>query len=392
MSNASTQVPDEIPMGLTASQWQAISDLKPSTETRVPTYEDKRPTSVYLSDARFDAEMRDLFKKVPLVLAPSALLPEPNSSVAHDGYGVPIVLTRDRDGVARAFINACRHRGSKIVESCSPVKSGRISCPYHAWTYGMDGSLTGIPRQETFPSLNKQNLPLIALTTYEKGGLIWVGIDHAAQPKMIEGSDELCADMDAFGLGKMHLYGRRTYDLATNWKLAMEPFLEPYHIQRLHANSVAPMFADVPNVVTHFGQHIRQCSGKAHFDRALLQGNVDNLHKHITHAYLMFPNTVFITSPYYMSVMVLMPRAKNRTVVDYYMLVRSAPDNPKAEELYKRSFELIHSVFRGEDFHAAEIQQEALASGAISEVYFGGLEEMIGPFHESVESYLAPGA
>jgi phenylpropionate dioxygenase-like ring-hydroxylating dioxygenase large terminal subunit len=375
-------------MGLTESQWWAISALKPATETRIPTYEDQRPSSIYLSDERFDAEMRELFRKVPLVLAPSAFLPEPNMSVAHDGYGVPILLTRDRNGVARAFINACRHRGSKLVESCEPVKGGRVSCPYHAWTYGLDGALVGIPRHDTFPSLNKADLPLIPLTTHENGGLIWVGIDHTASPAMIEGSDELCADMDAFGIGNMHVYGRRTYDLKTNWKLAMEPFLEPYHIQRLHAASVAPMFADVPNVVTRFGHHIRQCSGKAHFDPALLEGNVDNLHKHITHAYLMFPNTVFITSPYYMSLMVLIPRAKNRTIVDYYMLVRSAPDNPKAEDLYERSYEMIHNVFYGEDFRAATIQNEALESQAIPAVHFGGLEEMIGPFHESIESYL----
>src|SRR5690606_293576 len=110
------------------------------------------------------------------------------------------------------------------------------------------------------PSLRKEDLPLIPLATYESGGLIWVGIDHQQQPPMQPGSDALCADLDAFGIGKMYVYGRRTYDLATNWKLAMEPFMEPYHIQRLHANSVAPMFADVPNIVTNFGHHIRQCS------------------------------------------------------------------------------------------------------------------------------------
>lgn len=387
MSEAIAELND-VPMGLTASQWQAISALEGSSLTRIPTYEDKRPASIYLSDERFAQEVDGIFKKMPLVIAPSAFLPEVNSAVAHDGYGIPIVLTRDRDGVARAFVNACRHRGSKLVESCNPVKGGRIACPYHAWTYGMDGALVGVPRQETFPSLKKEDLPLVALTTYEKGGLIWVGLDHTASPAMIEGSDQLCADMDAFGLGDMYVYGRRTYDLATNWKLAMEPFLEPYHVQRLHAESVAPLFADVPNVVARFGHHIRQCSGKANFDAALLKGDVDNLHKHITHAYLMFPNTVFITSPYYMSVMVLMPRGKDRTMVDYYMLVRSAPDTPKAEDLYTRSFEMIHNVFYGEDFRAATIQNEALASGAIPEVHFGGLEEMIGPFHESIESYL----
>ncbi len=378
----------DIPLGLTKSQWEAINALKPHDEADVPTKEDSRPTSVYLSDERFEQEMRDLFSNVPLVATPSCYLPEPGTSFAQDGYGVPMLFTRDREGKVHGFINACRHRGSKLIESNEPVKSGRISCPYHAWTYGMEGNLVGIPRKETFPSLNKCDLGLVELETYEAGGLIWTGLNHKSKPEVLDGSEQLWADLEAFGLKDMHVYGRRQYDLKTNWKFVMEPFLEAYHIQRLHAESIANMFVDVPSVYTHIGHHQRQTSGKANFDPSMLQGDIDNLHKYVTHAYLVFPNTVVITSPYYFSVMILMPRAKDRTLVDYYMLTHGEPDNPKAEELFKRSFHLIHEVFGGEDFRAAELQQAAMHAGGIDTVYFGGLEEMIGPFHESIESFL----
>ena len=144
----------------------------------------------------------------------------------------------------------------------------------------------------------------------------------------------------------------------------------------------------MPNIYSLIGPHQRQCSGKANFDPSVLEGNLDNLHKYITHAYLVFPSTVVVTSPYYISVMVVAPAAADRSVVDYYMLVKSPPDNDKARELYARSYELIDQVFGGEDFRAAQLQQEGLASGAIDRVYFGGLEELIGPFHEAVESFL----
>src|SRR5207244_2298032 len=101
-------------------------------------------------------------------------------------------------------------------------------------------------------------------------------------------------------------WGRRTYDLAANWKLVIEPFLEGYHVQRLHAKSIGNLFADSPNVFSHFGHHIRQTSGKAHFNPELLKEKDGNIHKHITHAYLLFPNTIVVTSPYYISVMILM--------------------------------------------------------------------------------------
>lgn len=376
------------PMGLTDSQWRAIQAIRPLEEMAIPTDEASRPVSIYLSEQRFEAEQRDLFKKAPVVATLSAYLPESGMSLAQDCYGVPLLITRDREGVARAFINACRHRGSKLVEGNEPVNTARISCPYHAWTYSADGQLIGIPRQETFPSLKKCDLALVPLKTFEGGGFIWVGLDHQYQPEPLEGTDQICADLEALGLDKMYVYGRRHYDLPTNWKFVIEPFLEGYHVQRLHAQSIAKLFDDVPSVYDQIGHHQRQVSGKANFDPAILDGNIDNLHKYITHAYLAFPNTIVVTSPYYISVMVLCPRAANRTVVDYYMLVKGKPDNEKAEALYAKSYKLIDEVFGGEDFRAAIIQQEALAAGGVDTVHFGGLERMIGPFHDSVESFL----
>jgi phenylpropionate dioxygenase-like ring-hydroxylating dioxygenase large terminal subunit len=387
--NANSTVVAGNPAGLTDSQWDAICALPPHDPNAKATDEGSRSTAVYLSEARYLAERRDLFDKVPVPVAVSALLPQPNMAVAQDGYGLPLLLTRDKAGVARVFVNACRHRGSKLVEGCNPAKANMLVCPYHAWSYALDGRLVGIPRHDTFPSLSKENLGLIPLATSESGGFIWAGLDHKLAPQPLDSTDQIAADMEAFGLQKMFVYGRRTYDLAANWKLVIEPFLEGYHVQRLHANSIGAMFADVPNVYSRMGHHIRQTSGKANFDPGLLMGKIDNLHKYITHAYLIFPNTIIVTSPYYISVMILMPRAKDRTVVDYYMMVKAPPDNPKGEEIYKRSYELIHAVFGGEDFRAAQLQQSALNSGAIEQIYFGGLENMCPPFHASVESFLA---
>lgn len=378
------------PLGLTQSQWDAICALRPHGEADVPTEEGRRPSSVYLSDTRFAAEM-ELFKRLPLVATLSARLPSPGSAVALDVYDLPLLITRDREGTAHVFINACRHRGSKLLESCEAQKAGRIACPYHAWTYDLQGELIGIPRQETFPSLNKADLGLITLPSFEAGGFIWIGLRPGGEmPEQLPETDALCADLEAFGMPGMHLYGHRTYDLASNWKFVIEPFLEGYHVQRLHAKSIGEMFADVPTLPARIGHHIRQTSGKANFDPSVLQNDVSKLHRYVTHSYLVFPNTIIVTSPYYISVMILMPKARDRTQVEYHMLVQSAPDNPKAEDLYKRSFELIHDVFGGEDFRAATIQQEAMNSGAIEEVYYGGLERMVTVFHESLESMLDP--
>src|SRR5690606_7464330 len=100
------------------------------------------PASVYTDPDRFDAEQQALFNKLPLLVAPSAIVPSPNLAVAHDGYGTPILLTRDADGQAHVLANVCGHRGTRLLEaSDEPTPASRIVCPYHAWTYRSDGAL-----------------------------------------------------------------------------------------------------------------------------------------------------------------------------------------------------------------------------------------------------------
>lgn len=372
---------------LSASQIDAIRRIPPHADADAPAIDERRPSSIFLDQARFDLEWEKLFRAVPVPMTLSALIPEPGSLIAIESYGVPIIITRARDGEARAFLNACTHKGSKLVEDCEPHSAARMTCPYHAWTYGLDGKLIGVPRAETIANFSKSDRPLVQLTCREAGGLVWVGLDRHRTYDFSDVEGQLAEDFEALAIPRGHVYGRKLFDLQANWKLVLEPFLEGYHVQRLHAASVGPMFADTPTITDRLGPHFRQTSGKANFDPRLLTAD-ENIHKSVTFAYQLMPNAVVITSPYYISVMILAPRGPHRTIVDYTMLTREAPDNPKAEQLFAKSYDMVLGVFGGEDFRAAELSHAGLATGAMDDVIYVGLEDKIPAYYETIEAHL----
>lgn len=373
---------------LSDSQIAAIRKIPAHDQSTPSAIEARRPVGIFTDQARYDLEQANIFRRLPVPVSLSVMLPGPGSVLAHDGYGVPLILTRDRDGQARAFLNACQHKGSKVVESCEPHRAGRLICPYHAWAYGLDGKLVGVPREETFAHLDRDARGLAQLPCREAGGLIWVHLDRHAEPAFDRISGQLIDDFEHLGIPKAHVYGHKQFELDANWKLVLEPFLEGYHVQRLHAQSIGNMFADVPNVTDRFGLHTRQISGKINFTPDMIDQGVKNIHGVVTHAYQVFPSTVVVTSPYYISVMIIMPAAPGRSKVDYFMLTATPPDNPKAAELYERSYELILKVFGTEDFRAAEISQVGLNTGALDEVVYGGLEAAIPEYYKTLESFL----
>ena len=344
------------------------------------------PASVYTDPQRYKAEQRSIFDRVPHLLGPSALLATRNGAVAHDHYGTPLILSRDSEGKAHVFANVCRHRGTRLIDSYDVVPAKRIVCPYHAWAYKPDGQLTGMPRADCFPGFDKASHGLREFPSVEAGGLIWWAKDEEAD---FSDALALAPDLDAFGVGDLYLYKRRTQDVAANWKLIIDAFLESYHVQRLHAGTIASFFADGITVADTIGRHQRAAVGRADYLAEIDREDWGQLRKAVTYTYQLFPSSVIIVSPDYINLLIAMPQSVGRTLVEDVMLIPERPATNEAEAHWQRSWDLLDGgTFGDEDFHAAALCHRGLSSGEIDQVVLGMLEHGIVDFHRKVEEAL----
>ncbi|HUG26576.1 aromatic ring-hydroxylating oxygenase subunit alpha [Piscinibacter sp.] len=350
------------------------------------------PVSHYTDAVHWQREQDTIFAHWPIAAAHSSEVPA-GSALPFDALGVPIVITRSRDGRARAFFNVCRHRGMALVTAEGPEPARAkpckaLVCPYHAWTYELDGRLRHRLHAETFDGIDPATLNLVELPCAEAGGLIFVkrtpGPAFSAEA-FLQGLD---AHLQWLGLADMKVFRKVDRVYAANWKLTVDAFLEGYHIRVLHRDTIYPFFADAYIVNLHAGPHQDSLvARRAAFEAFEPPRDRSALCKLATPTQFLFPNTFLIWHPDYVSLIGMFAPAADRVRWVHTMLI--PPDRCGDDWIphWEKTFELIEkTVFQREDIATAVAIQRGLLSGANTGLHAGRLEHEVVRFHKGIDA------
>jgi len=195
------------------------------------------PVAKYLDPAVWRKEKERIFHRLPLMLAMTAEMPQPNDYKAMEVVGKPVLITRGKDGRARAFLNVCKHRAMHMAAD-GRGNCARFVCQYHGWTYANDGSLVGIAEAGAYGAIDKATLGLTELPCDEAAGLIFVILTPDLPIDARAWLGGMYDDLAALNLADWHYHKSRPMPGA-NWKIAYDGYLEGYHFQAAHDDTVA---------------------------------------------------------------------------------------------------------------------------------------------------------
>ncbi|MFT4518335.1 MAG: Rieske 2Fe-2S family protein [Halioglobus sp.] len=348
------------------------------------------PVSAYTDPQRCEEERQRLFLRRPLIIGHETQIPEPGDTLVHDWLGLPLLTIRDKTGAIGTFMNVCRHRGMRLVQDEGQTQLRSLVCPYHNWTYGLDGALRNIPRAESFDDIDIAEMGLVRVPTVVQHGLIWMQAEGSAMD--LQGHlAGLGTDLDVFQMQDLHFCQQNVRTVNCNWKLIQDAFLDGYHVTRLHKNTVGSFFPDSVAESDTLGDHIRNAIARNEIAEAVgLPAEELDLRHYATFSYTVFPNAVLIFHPDYTSIISLFPLSADQTVFAHTMLTPKPAQSEEELDHFSRSFDLIdQGVFQAEDIFVSEGAQKGMRSGANSNLLFGGLEEAAIRFHDILDRELA---
>lgn len=335
------------------------------------------PSSAYLSPEIFEREKKEIFRKSWHFAGCAEKVREPGQFLTLEIAGEPVVVIRGKDNVLRAFSNVCRHRGSILLQGSGKVSG--VQCPYHAWTYNLEGKLQGAPEFQGVKNWEKESVGLPQFRAETWGPLVFVHLGEDPLP-LQEILAKIPSEIEQRGypFSQYRFLTRTEYEIKCNWKVYVDNYLEGYHLPAVHPGLFRELDYSQYRVDT-FDWYSSQYAPLRKDARRYAPSGPEPLY------YWIFPNLMLNIYPDNLHSHVVLPLAADRTLVifDWFQ----APDSTKSlEETISFSDQV-----QKEDMLICERVQKGLASPHYHRGrYSVARENGVHHFHRLWQSALTP--
>ncbi len=349
------------------------------------------PARFYTDAEYFRRELDALFRTMWICAGRSEEIARPGQFVLRDVAGDSVIVTRSADGGVHAFHNVCRHRGTRLCTEASGTFPGSIQCPYHAWTYGLDGRLVGAPHMDEVPHFRKEDFPLHGVHAEVWDGHVFHQRGRRRRRRSRRSSADLPVKFRSWRMEDLRLGRRIVYDVKANWKLIVQNYNECLHCPNLHPalNKLSHYLSgeNEPLNAGYMGGRMDLRPGVATLSidgtcpRALLPDLSEDDRRRVYY-YAIFPNMLLSLHPDYMMVHTLWPMAPDRTinVCEWHF---------QTSELARPDFDASDAIdfwdmTNRQDWHVCELSQAGISSRAYTPGPYSNREDLLYAFDRMI--------
>lgn len=340
----------------------------------------------YIDASIANTEKKIIFEESPICLGTAALVPNQGDWFTVDIGDKSILIVRNNKTEISAYLNICSHRGAKLVEG-SGTKAYAFKCPYHSWVYNLDGELKARPRENAFEEINKDQCSLQKFELDNHQGFLWLIMDKKAKNKHSSNKADLNELLIDYDFNKyQHFKSIKIYP-KLNWKLAVDTFLELYHIDELHTKSLAPIIKNDLQLFDTYGKNIRVIGARhsaVKLNRVLKDQREFDIHT--IQLRILFPNTILVCHPDHVEVWQILPKNEvNECEVSFSLYTKKAFSSKSAIRHWDNNFNLALNAVVKEDFPLGENVQKGFYAAPKRKIIFGKNEPALQHFHKQIK-------
>jgi phenylpropionate dioxygenase-like ring-hydroxylating dioxygenase large terminal subunit len=352
------------------------------------------PTGRYTDPAFYELERARVFARTWLFVGHESEWPASGSYRLTSRSGAPIVVVRGEDGVLRAFYNACRHRGAPVTrDECGTAR--RLTCQYHSWSYGTDGTLKSVPDARSFVGLDKDALALEPVRCEIWDGWVFINEDPDGEP-LIDFLGPVAEQMSEIDGPAMRAVGTQVHHLECNWKLMVDAFLEVYHVRTVHPDNAAILYNDQATTVTMLPNGHSRLTVEKHDalrDFPMVSDEHDNpavplLWRQTSTSFGIFPNLVVPMDTGAFTFLCMWPTSDTTTDLELRWYAPAWQGDEVPQEHLDR-MTLFETVMSQDKANMAPIQASISSPGA-RPFQLGWHERLIHHFERAVDLAIGP--